>query len=814
MARHWFGKEKPNRTGVHQRRGFPQRHDSLITTMVRKNLVNKFNHLLKEDIIGYLTVVRDVETVTCGLRKRDLEIISESNVTCKVTLWGALGEKFVDSHIAKTYSGATLIIIVTSTRVKKFQGCQGCRKVIPIDGVYTCASCNVEYKNALTLYILQLSVRDDTDVTYVLLHKLAERMIDYSPLNYIVMSISRMNVDAPQNIENISMAESSQNTLNPEENIATPRNFGKPNHTCGHCGAIMWYEERSRKDRSTSNPKFTSCCLEGRVKLPLLSLTPQTLHYLLSLESRVKGVNFRKEIRTYSSMFALTSLRYRVDSKINRGKGPYIYRVCSQNCHMIGYLLPKIEKRPQVAQLYIYNTENETNNRVDAMRRQFGIDDIDVEVTKDLSTMLDEHTRGKRQISVLAEYCFSIADHKNCTTDGRQYTLPSANEVAGLIVGDLSKKNFELDVIVEHHDPNWVDIISRVFEIKLKQLMADLNTGKPFGKVIASLSEDIATQQRKRYRAHNMQVTNDQVESQTLFEIEAIMLRMGKSFKDRWHATTKYRAFMRFSCSWWRLLANLADHTKGKSSGHCECYTQFILSVAFVQSIRVQYALEMQHFVTNRYNKIIKAFDSWMLQIGSGSIYDDVTNELLQLPHDIFQETIGNPIEAIIEMIYPSLMENCSNPSYITERAILTPKNDMVQDSNEFIIDMLLGEGKTYLSSNKICKGSVQTNDEDLLYPTEFLKSLRFNGIPNHEIQLKVGAPIMLLRNINQIEELCNGTRLIVTVLGTWSVHGDIISGTNKGKRVTIPRIIMSLNESNGHSSLTDVKYRWSHALL
>ena len=54
----------------------------------------------------------------------------------------------------------------------------------------------------------------------------------------------------------------------------------------------------------------------------------------------------------------------------------------------------------------------------------------------------------------------------------------------------------------------------------------------------------------------------------------------------------------------------------------------------------------------------------------------------------------------------------------------------------------------------------------------------------------------MLLRNINQREGLCNGTRLIVTLLGTWSIRGDIISGTNKRKSVNIPRIIMLPNES------------------
>ena len=111
-------------------------------------------------------------------------------------------------------------------------------------------------------------------------------------------------------------------------------------------------------------------------------------------------------------------------------------------------------------------------------------------------------------------------------------------------------------------------------------------------------------------------------------------------------------------------------------------------------------------------------------------------------------------------------------------------------------MDILPGEGVTYLSSDTVCKGSLQTCEEDLLYPTEFLNSLRFSGIPNHHIHLKLGTPVMLLRNLNQTEGLCNGTRMIITLLGKWSVRGDIISGSNLGKNVTIPRIIMSPNES------------------
>ncbi|KAH9668826.1 ATP-dependent DNA helicase [Citrus sinensis] len=192
----------------------------------------------------------------------------------------------------------------------------------------------------------------------------------------------------------------------------------------------------------------------------------------------------------------------------------------------------------------------------------------------------------------------------------------------------------------------------------------------------------------------------------------------------------------------------------------------------------------------------IASFDKWLLQIGDGSLYDDIDRDLVKLPSDICKKPSENLMKSIVDNIYPSIQHNYSDPAYLKERAILNPKNEMVHELNDMIMNIIPGQGRTYFSSDSICKASANTNDEDVLYPTEFLNSLKFNGIPNHDIRLKEGASVMLLRNLNQIEGLCNGTRLIVTRLGKWSIRGDIIYGTNIGQNVTIPRIIMSPNES------------------
>jgi ATP-dependent DNA helicase PIF1 len=37
-----------------------------------------------------------------------------------------------------------------------------------------------------------------------------------------------------------------------------------------------------------------------------------------------------------------------------------------------------------------------------------------------------------------------------------------------------------------------------------------------------------------------------------------------------------------------------------------------------------------------------------------------------------------------------------------------------------------------------------------MMYGKVFLNNLKFPGIPDHELRLKIGLPVMLMRNINQ----------------------------------------------------------------
>ena len=62
------------------------------------------------------------------------------------------------------------------------------------------------------------------------------------------------------------------------------------------------------------------------------------------------------------------------------------------------------------------------------------------------------------------------------------------------------------------------------------------------------------------------------------------------------------------------------------------------------------------------------------------------------------------------------------------------------------------------------------------------------------KLKLKEGAIVMLLRNLNMREGLCNGTRMKVIKMNDYSMVGKIIAGNHKGEIVVIPRIKLLTN--------------------
>lgn len=178
-----------------------------------------------------------------------------------------------------------------------------------------------------------------------------------------------------------------------------------------------------------------------------------------------------------------------------------------------------------------------------------------------------------------------------------------------------------------------------------------------------------------------------------------------------------------------------------------------------------------------------QTFSKQLLDIGDGKFpIDPATNEIT-FPSNFCQ--MHSSIQDVEKKVFPNISTNFKNHNWLCERAILAPKNDDVNKINDRIQIQIPGEATKYKSID-----TVTDEDQTVNYPIEFLNSLEPSGMPPHILCLKVGSPIMLLRNLHP-PKLCNGTRLSIKKLSPNVIEATIISGKNKGEDVLIPRIPM-----------------------
>ena len=145
--------------------------------------------------------------------------------------------------------------------------------------------------------------------------------------------------------------------------VAEYVDFGDMTYTCEHCQAQFWYEERAEKSRKPAKPTFSLCCMKGKIYLPVVDDTPKLLKELHDGTDH-RSKHFLESIRTYNSMFSFTSIGGKIDSSLNNGGGPPQFVISGQNYHRLGSLLPLHGQKPKFAQLYLYDTKNEVQNRM------------------------------------------------------------------------------------------------------------------------------------------------------------------------------------------------------------------------------------------------------------------------------------------------------------------------------------------------------------------------------------------------------------------------------------------------------------------
>nr|GEV70818.1 DNA helicase [Tanacetum cinerariifolium] len=284
--------------------------------------------------------------------------------------------------------------------------------------------------------------------------------------------------------------------------------LGKCICVCRYCRAKLWECEKVSSTSNSKNFAYNKCCYGGRT---VLHPTPEYPQYIKEL---YKDKHFMENIRAYNQMFSMTSLGANVDSSVNKGKGPYVFRVSGLIYHWIGSMQPDKGQAPRFLQLYIHDTTNEVNNRM----ANFGDEHESIlkkEIVEGLIQLLDSHNafvqlfrtaRNKYMEADIPEFKVRLYN----VIGTRQYELPTAETIGAIVFAETSGTENDFDLIIEEHSrfPQRVnklhpcymslqfsllfiydraDIVDRVFEKKVRDYIAFVRDSNTFGNVTAVL---------------------------------------------------------------------------------------------------------------------------------------------------------------------------------------------------------------------------------------------------------------------------------------------------------------------------------------
>ena len=189
-------------------------------------------------------------------------------------------------------------------------------------------------------------------------------------------------------------------------------------------------------------------------------------------------------------------------------------------------------------------------------------------------------------------------------------------------------------------------------------------------------------------------------------------------------------------------------------------------------------------------NSLNARFGTWLLDLGSGKLQSDVTSDI-EIKHcktNTFPPTTTFSPISVLES-YTGLNNLLQRQDwnalteYYAERFIITTLNATVDSINTFMMTNLSGE--LYTST------SIDLTDENFANPVtpDILNGFDFPGFPRHKLDLKVGAVVILIRNLSLDNGLCNGTRMVITAYARNALECRIVTGEKKGTVVLIPKI-------------------------
>ncbi|GJR77271.1 DNA helicase [Tanacetum coccineum] len=157
---------------------------------------------------------------------------------------------------------------------------------------------------------------------------------------------------------------------------------------------------------------------------------------------------------------------------------------------------------------------------------------------------------------------------------------------------------------------------------------------------------------------------------------------------------------------------------------------------------------------------IVNSFASWLLDIGDGKTGRPAEEDLentswIDIPASYCLTPDEQGLSKLTDFIYDQSTLYTPSAMTLQQKVIVCPKNETADIINSKVLDMVPGESTSYMSQDKATPTGNDGAETEMIYPVEHLNTLKLPGFPLHRLELKVGTPVMLLRNVNLAGGLC-----------------------------------------------------------
>jgi len=151
-------------------------------------------------------------------------------------------------------------------------------------------------------------------------------------------------------------------------------------------------------------------------------------------------------------------------------------------------------------------------------------------------------------------------------------------------------------------------------------------------------------------------------------------------------------------------------------------------------------------------------FAKFLLDMGDMKLND--FNDNIQVPECCLASSNAD----IVTDIYSDLIQK-KDFNKVAKCVILSARNIDVDEINKRVVELLnITEERIYTGADSAVNCGDNDDIGESLLP-EYLNTLSPSCLPPHELRLRPNCIIMLIRNLNINEGLCNGTRLIIIEL-------------------------------------------------